>query len=179
VLTQKSKLSEFGGFAFDMKLGEDAALGDYYVQATIADQIFREKFTVEEFRPATFEVKLESKKDNPRPGERLAFDLETKYLFGSPVADAKVEWGLRKRSHRMTFKSFEQYTFSANPREWWWYERNDDYGEFIADGDGTTNAAGKLTIAARDSAKKFEGPVDYILSANVTIHRTRRWASPS
>ncbi|MBA3503204.1 MAG: hypothetical protein H0T65_22780, partial [Deltaproteobacteria bacterium] len=97
-----------------------------------------------------------------------AFDLETKYLFGSPVADAKVEWGLRKRARRMSFSSFEQYTFSANPREWWWHEPNDDYGEFIADGDGTTNAAGKLTIAARDSAKKFEGPVDYILSTNVT-----------
>jgi uncharacterized protein YfaS (alpha-2-macroglobulin family) len=168
VSTQKTKLSEFGGFAFNLKLGEDAALGDYYVQATIADQVFREKFTVEEFRPASFEVKVKSKKDNPRPGERLAFELESKYLFGSPVADAKVEWGLRRRAHSLSFKSFEQFTFSANPRAWWWYERDDDYGEFIADGDGTTNAAGKLTIAARDSAKKFEGPVDYILTANVT-----------
>jgi uncharacterized protein YfaS (alpha-2-macroglobulin family) len=168
VSKQKTKLSDFGGFAWDLKLGEEAALGDYYVNATVADQVFREKFTVEEFRPASFEVKLKSRKENPRPGERLTFELETKYLFGSPNANAKVEWGLRKREHQIRFPGFEMYSFSSNPRAWWWYERNDDYGEFIADGDGETNAQGKLVVAARDSATKFEGPVDYILSANVT-----------
>jgi uncharacterized protein YfaS (alpha-2-macroglobulin family) len=113
-------------------------------------------------------VKLKSRKENPRPGERLTFDLETKYLFGSPVQNAKVEWGLRKREHQVHFPGFEMYSFSSNPRMWWWYERTDDYGEFIADGDGETNAQGKLAIAARDSATKFEGPIDYILSTNVT-----------
>lgn len=168
VLTKQTQLSEFGGFAFDYRLGDDAATGDYYVQATIADQIFRERFTVEEFRPAAFELGLRSKQANPRPGDRLAFGLEAKYLFGSPVADAKVEWSLRKRAHAVRFPGYEQYTFSADPRAWWWYGEPDDYGEFISDGDGTTNAAGKLTIAVRDSAKKFDGPIDYILSANVT-----------
>jgi hypothetical protein len=168
VLTKKTQLSEFGGFAFDLQLGAEASLGDYYVTASVADQIFREKFSVEEFRPATFELGLRSRKPNPRPGDRLTFDVDAKYLFGAPVAGAKVEWGLRKRPHDVRFAGYAQYTFSADPRAWWWYARETDYGEFIADGDGTTNASGKLTIAARDSARKFTGPIDYILSANVT-----------
>lgn len=172
VLTTTAKLSAFGGFAFDMSLGAEASLGDYYVRATVADQVFREKFSVEEFRAATYEVKLGAPATSPaappRPGERLAFELEAKYLFGAPVASSKVEWSLRKRNHPLRFPGFDDYTFSANPTEWWWGERADDYGEFISDGAGQTDAQGKLAIAARDSATTFEGPIDYILTANVT-----------
>src|SRR5262249_33888020 len=147
----------------------EAALGDYYVRATVSDQVFREKFTVEEFRAATYEVHLKPEKEAPKPGERLAFDLDGQYLFGAPVANAKVQWDLRRRNHPLRFAGFEDYTFSSNPNEWWWwaYDRNEDYGEFISDGTGTTDAQGMLKIAARDSATKFDGPVDYILSANM------------
>lgn len=168
VLTTKAKLSSFGGFAFDLQLGPEASLGDYYVRATVNDQVFREKFTVEEFRAATYEVGLKAGQTNPRPGEKLAFDLDAKYLFGSPVANGKVEWSLRKRNHPLRFTGFDDYTFSANPMEWWWYDRDQDYGEFISDGNGTTDAQGMLKIAARDSATSFDGPIDYILTANVT-----------
>ncbi|MBA3462920.1 MAG: hypothetical protein H0T46_23390 [Deltaproteobacteria bacterium] len=169
VLTTTAKLSAFGGFAFDMQLGPEAALGDYYVRATVADQVFREKFSVEEFRAATYEVKLAAASSDPKPGEKLGFDLEAKYLFGAPVSGGKVEWNLRKRNHPLRFKGFEDYTFSSSPTQWWWYDRySDDYGEFISDGTGTTDAQGMLKIAARDSATTFDGPIDYILSATVT-----------
>ncbi len=168
VLTTDAKLSAFGGFAFDMTLAEDASVGDYYVRAKVADQVFREKFSVEEFRPATFEVKLGAASANPQPGEKLRFELDAKYLMGSPATDAKVEWGLRKRPHVVRFKGYDAFTFSANPREWYWYEQTDDYGEMLGDGTGTTNAQGHLIIEARDTSKAFTGPVDYILSANVT-----------
>ncbi|MEJ7604306.1 MAG: MG2 domain-containing protein, partial [Kofleriaceae bacterium] len=168
VLTTRSKLSSFGGFAFELPLGADATVGDYYVRAKLGGQVFREKFSVEEFRPATFEIKLASATASPKPGERLTFELGAKYLFGAPASEAKVEWSLRKRAHRVAFKGFDQYTFSANPRDWWWDESADDYGEFLADGTGETDAQGHLAIEARDGATSFAGPVDYILSANVT-----------
>ncbi len=168
VKTAKAKLSAFGGFAFDMDLSSEAVLGDYFVAATIEGQTFREQFTVEEFRPASFEIKLTSPKTAPRPGERLAFDLDASYLFGAPVGKAKVEWTLRRRKHRVAFKGFEEYSFSANPEEFWWFERPDDYGEFVGDGTDTTNERGHLAIATRDPEKQLDGPVDYILGANVT-----------
>ncbi|MCW5802873.1 MAG: hypothetical protein KIT31_10845 [Deltaproteobacteria bacterium] len=175
VLSTKGKLSAFGGFAFDLRLGAEATLGDYYVTATLGEQTFREKFSVEEFRPATFELKLASTgAANPRPGDALAFELGATYLFGSPASSAKVEWGLRKRSHALHFDGFDEYTFSPDPRAWWsswrWRYGRDDYGEMVSDGKGTTDANGKLRISARDTAVDLDarGPVDYILSANVT-----------
>jgi len=168
VLTTTTKLSAFGGFAFDMNLAADATVGDYYVRAKVADQVFREKFSVEEFRPATFEVKLASEAKNPQPGDPLRFALDARYLMGSPAADAKVEWGLRKRRHHVQFAGYDAYTFSANPEEWYWYQPSDDYGEMVGDGTGTTDKQGRLSIATRDTATAFTGPIDYILTANVT-----------
>ncbi|HEX3476065.1 MAG TPA: MG2 domain-containing protein, partial [Kofleriaceae bacterium] len=171
VMTGRAALSSFGGFGFDLALTADAALGDYYVAATLDGQVFRERFSVEEFRPASFELGLASGAASPRPGDPLAFHLEARYLFGAPVADAKVEWGLRRRNHPVRFDGWEQYTFSANPRYGWWYEpygRRDDYGEPVSDGTGTTDAQGQLAIAAQDTATAFDGPVDYIVSATVT-----------
>lgn len=170
-MTTQTQLSSFGGFGFDMALGDDAALGDYYVAATIGGQVFRERFSVEEFRAATFELGLKSASPSPRPGEPLAFDLDARYLFGAPVDGGKVEWTLRKRSHPVRFDRWDEYTFSANPRYGWWYEpygRHDDYGQQVSDGAGTTDAQGHLAIETRDDASSFDGPVDYIATATVT-----------
>ncbi len=166
VLQTESKLSGFGGFGFELPLGEEASLGDYYVRASVADQVFREKFSVEEFRAASFELNLAAGKQKVKPGEKLSFALDAKYLMGSPVAAANVEWNLRKRDHSIAFKGYESYSFGTS--RWGRYYYYDDYGEFISDGAGTTNQAGHITIAARDTATEFTGPVDYILSANVT-----------
>ncbi|HEV7555106.1 MAG TPA: MG2 domain-containing protein, partial [Kofleriaceae bacterium] len=84
VMTTSSRLSSFGGFAFDMDLAQDASLGDYYVAATVAGQVFRERFSVEEFRPASFELGVKAGQASPHPGDRLTFDLDAKYLFGTP-----------------------------------------------------------------------------------------------
>ncbi|HEX4418274.1 MAG TPA: MG2 domain-containing protein, partial [Kofleriaceae bacterium] len=167
-MTTQRKLSGFGGFAFDLALGADAALGDYYVAATINGQVFRERFSVEEFRAATFELGLTSTVARPQPGDRLAFELDARYLFGAPVGDAKVEWNLRKRRHVVRFDGWDEYTFSSDPRRWWWSERVDDYGEQVADGTGKTDPQGKLAIETRDDATPGDGPVDYIVSASVT-----------
>jgi uncharacterized protein YfaS (alpha-2-macroglobulin family) len=177
VLDTKQKLSSFGGFAFDHELPAEATLGDYYVTATIADQTFREKFSVEEFRPTAFELGLKSTAANPKLGDRLAFDLDAKYLFGSPVDGAKVEWSVRKRRHVIKFPGFDEYTFSSNPHMFWWWEPRDDYGEFVADGTAETDKQGHARITARDasapgapegSAAKAVDPLDYIVNASVT-----------
>ena len=167
VLQKETRLSAFGGFAFDHALPADAATGDYYVRATVGEQVFREKFSVEEFRAATFELALSSGAKSPRPGEALSFDLGAKYLMGAPVADAAVTWHVRRRDLVIDFPGYESYSFSADPNMRWWRRYHDDYGEFISEGTGTTDAQGRLAIRAKDDATKFEGPVDYILSASV------------
>ncbi len=168
VYTGAAPLSAFGGFAFDFALSGEATVGDYYVTATSAGQLFRERFSVEEFRAATFEVKAQATSKDPRPGDRLGFSVDARYLFGAPVAEAKVEWTLQRRRHPLRFAGYAEYTFASSPTQFWWDDADDEYGELISDGEGVTDAQGKLEIAARDSATDLTGPQDYILNASVT-----------
>ena len=55
-VTTEATLSAFGGFWFDVDLPGDARLGDYTITATLEHGTFTRSFTVEDYRPATFEV---------------------------------------------------------------------------------------------------------------------------
>jgi uncharacterized protein YfaS (alpha-2-macroglobulin family) len=162
-------LSSFGGFHFDLALDKEASLGDYYVKATLGGQVFRERFMVEEYRPAAFELAIEPGA-TPRPGGRMTFKANARYLFGAPVTDATVEWNVRRRSHVVSFPKFEEYSFELRDGAWWYRDDYyDDYGTFVADGTGETDANGNLSIAARDTERPIDaGPQDYIVSVNVT-----------
>jgi uncharacterized protein YfaS (alpha-2-macroglobulin family) len=169
VLSTTASLTGFGGFSFDLPLGAEASLGDYYVIAKVAGQVFRERFSVEEFRPAAFELTLRpgQKTERVRPGERLAFSLDASYLFGAPVAGAEVEWRVNRRDHWLRFPGYEEYSFDADDR-WWWEEDDGDSGDHVADGTGTTNGRGRFEFAVRDPESRLEGPQDYVIQANVT-----------
>lgn len=169
VLTRSVTMTRFGGFAFDLTLSPEAALGDYYVVAKVGGQVFRERFQVEEFRPASFEVTIDAGEDVIRPGDRLAAKVNARYLFGAPVADATVEWSVSRREHALRFPGYEQYSFDPQ-RRWYWYGDYGDegYADLVSDGEGQTDASGAFGFAVRDPDTKLTGPRDYIIAASVT-----------
>ncbi|MET0591256.1 MAG: MG2 domain-containing protein, partial [Polyangiaceae bacterium] len=65
------KLSRFGGFDLDVPIGEDAKLGDYSVHASISGGEVSERFSVEEYRPATIEVKASAAKPSYVAGQQV------------------------------------------------------------------------------------------------------------
>lgn len=170
VLTKSVTMTKFGGFGFDLALSPEASLGDYYVTAKVGGQVFRERFQVEEFRPASFEVKIDAGEDVVRPGDRLAARVDAQYLFGAPVSGADVAWTVSRRPHALRFKGFDQYTFEAE-RRWWWYDEHDrdgTYADLVTEGAGKTDARGQLAFAVRDPDESYTGPRDYIIAAEVT-----------
>lgn len=170
VMTRAVPMSKFGGFGFDLPLSADASLGDYHVTAKVDDQVFRERFMVEEFRPASFEVSIDAGEDVVRPGDRLAARVDAAYLFGAPVAAADVAWSVSRRPHVLRFKGYDQYSFDAE-RRWWWSGDDDgggDHAELVSDGAGKTDASGRFGFAVRDPDNTFSGPRDYIIAAEVT-----------
>ena len=166
------KLSPFGGFAFDLKLGKESALGDYHVSATINGQVFRERFMVEEFRKVTYEVKLKGSERHTRLGTKQQLTLQADYLFGAPVQDAEVSWTVSRREHMLRFPKFPGYTFADHAASgsywWWWDDDRDSYPEFVSDGEGGTDNKGSYAFTFRDSNSGMSGPQDYIIQATVT-----------
>ena len=166
------KLSAFGGFAFDLKLGKEAALGDYHVTATISGQVFRERFMVEEFRKVTYEVDMKGAERHTRLGAKQRVKLQADYLFGAPVKEAQVSWTVSRREHMLRFSKFPGFTFADHAASgsywWWWGDEDDRYPQFVSDGEGETDKKGAYGFAFRDSDGGLSGPQDYIIQATVT-----------
>ncbi len=171
VYTAKKKLSRFGGFYFDLPLTESASLGDYYVRANVKGQTFHERFSVEEFRKVTYELKLRGAKRQAHLGDRLTFDLDANYLFGAPVNGASVSWSVERRSHYVSFSDYPEYGFAdwaAKGDDYWSRWDRSSYSSYLTDGEGETDAKGRMKIRVSDPQVEFDGPQDYILNAQVT-----------
>jgi alpha-2-macroglobulin len=172
VFKTTAKLSAFGGFAFDYQIADAAHTGDYYVSATLGKQTFRERFSVEEFRTATFLAAMSTNvgKSNIAIGDAVSATVKANYLFGAPVDHGKVKWTISRRPRSMSFPGFEQFTFDTTSYFWWDYQYS-DYSNQIKDGEATTDGNGMFTISETDPDAKnqdIKGAQDYIISATVS-----------
>ena len=170
ILRRRLRLSRFGGFSFDLRLGQGAALGDYHVTASVAKQTFRERFMVEEFRKVSYEVELLGHERHTRRARKQRFSLRSRYLFGAPVKDARVSWTIRRRPHRLRFASCPQYTFydnAARGRYFWWEDLS-THPVVVTEGDGRTDRRGRYAFSFVDAARGLDGPQDYLVQATIT-----------
>ncbi|MCA9601199.1 MAG: hypothetical protein KC417_04210, partial [Myxococcales bacterium] len=179
IKTAHPKLTAFGGFTFDHTLDEGAPLGDYVVRAKVAGKVFRERFSVEEYRPIAFDLKVTSKGTTPGDAKdgklEVPFQVDADYLFGAPVADAEATWNVSRHSSYVSFPAFGRYSFYD-----WYAERSDDdywasrYAstnergqDYVGDGAGKTDAAGRFTFSVSDDAAKLKRPANYRASVSV------------
>ncbi|HKE14154.1 MAG TPA: MG2 domain-containing protein [Kofleriaceae bacterium] len=173
IFRKKLPLTRFGGFSFDLPLDGEAGTGDYTVLAALKGQSFRETFQVEEFRKVSFEVNVGSPVRHGMLGDKLSFEVGADFLFGAPVAGARVTWDVQRRAHSLDFPGYPEYGFAdyaARGNYFWWGEEGGESAptSFVSDGEGKTDAHGKLHFSVRDPQSKFDGPQDYLAHAVVT-----------
>jgi uncharacterized protein YfaS (alpha-2-macroglobulin family) len=166
------KLTAFGGFSLDVPVASEARLGDYRVRGQVEDQTFSDTFSVEEYRPRTFEVKVKAPRKNTVLGRPFTFELGASYLYGSPLRAGKVTWSLRRRLHVARFPGFDEYAFqdmSALLADGRWWARDDErsFSQPVADGELALDDAGKATVTARDEDGGGGQPEDYLFEATV------------
>lgn len=171
LVRRRVELSAFGGFALDFEVSPEAALGDYYVRATIGEQTFREEFVVQEFRPVSFEItERGGRGDAPAIGERVTLRYNAGYLFGAPVANAPAQWQVQRRRRFIRFPEYPTYTWEDWSRLdgdafWSRYETHESY---VTDGEAHTDREGNLLVAFRDGGRGIEGAQDYLVQVSVT-----------
>ncbi len=171
-------LSAFGGFAFDLPIDQGAPLGDYYVTAKVQQQTFRESFSVEEFKPVSFEIVDRAAQSDVKVGQRVRFDLEARYLFGAPVKNANVEWSVQRRRRYPQFAAFPQYSFAAyesGESSYDWEEYDTPNQTYITGGEARTDAQGRVRFAFSDKDAPRTGH-DYLVQAAVTDATDQRVA---
>lgn len=170
-LTQQTlALSAFGGFSFDYGLSPEASLGDYYVKATLGGQTFRERFSVEEFKPVSFAIKDLDRHLPKGPKDALRATYAANYLFGSPLSGAEVQWSAFRRRKTISFNDYPSYEFADHSDEggyfgYWLYGGHQS--EFVTSGTGRTDNKGRFEIKLSEYEKDAKYPNDYILKTSV------------
>jgi alpha-2-macroglobulin len=123
-LTTDAKLSAFGGFWFDIDLPGDARLGDYNITATLEHGTFTRSFTVEDFRPATFEVTGKTKESFVVSHGDVNGMVSANYFYGAPVRNGSVDVTVHSRKRHVSFDKLPDFDFGDNRN----YESYYDYG---------------------------------------------------
>lgn len=112
---KKGDFTRFGTFAGEFDLPEDAPTGFYRIhfKVALANSNFSKDltFSVEEYKPAKFEVKVSFDQDRLIAGEDFSGRVNGRYLFGTPMikAEGNCVWTIRNTYYEP--KGWGRYIF--------------------------------------------------------------------
>ena len=90
LLNKTFTLDNNGSFNSSFKLPQDADLGQYWISLDVGGGSL--PFKVEEYRKPKFEVKVDMPAKSLLLGDNIPVTIKADYLFGAPVAGAKVNY---------------------------------------------------------------------------------------
>jgi uncharacterized protein YfaS (alpha-2-macroglobulin family) len=166
-------LSSLGTFDGELTLSPEAALGQYSIEVQFPgkpDQIGGVGFSVAEYRKPEFQVQVEASPTNVLTGEVYAVTVSADYYSGGGVSDALVEWTLSASPFNFSPSvEYSGYSFAD-------YERDLGYEELyyrpateiIAEGQGHTDANGKLVLSLKADLSEFNASRELTFEATVT-----------
>jgi uncharacterized protein YfaS (alpha-2-macroglobulin family) len=164
---EKLPVSEMGTLYGELELGEEAALGYYYIWAQMDDEGFGGSFQVAEYRKPEFQVSVETDEPAYVQGDTINVNSLATYYFGGPVAEADVRWAVLMNDYFFNYTGPGWYDFTDYDWTAYRYEPYMSYGELIAEGEGQTDAEGRFTFGLpADIAEKTQSQ---ILTLEVTV----------
>ncbi|MEA3341972.1 MAG: MG2 domain-containing protein, partial [Chloroflexota bacterium] len=142
-------LDEFGAFHSELALAEGTSLGVYVIETFFDGERFTANFTIAAYRPPEFEVTVTPEKAELIAGQSTHAEVEVRYFFGGPVADASVEWNVLAAPYRFEPAQFGRYDFTDEDDPWlcrWCWWREPPAPNVVLSGAGQTDGDGNLTI---------------------------------
>jgi uncharacterized protein YfaS (alpha-2-macroglobulin family) len=169
VTTTEARLSAFGGFWFDVELPGDARLGDYTLTAKLEHGTFTRTFSVEEYRPATFEVTGKTKENRiVRRGDVKA-TISANYFYGAPVRTGGVEVAVHSRKRRVRFDAHKDYEFvDERQYEYYSYYESEESQSLVTEDHVALDAKGNATFSFSVGPEDVYSDADLLIRASVT-----------
>lgn len=153
LLDKQIELSDNGAFADSLKLEKSAETGQYLLIAKSLGKDgeetydwFSRVFWVEEYRKPDFKITLTAAKEffiNKK--DEFAGELSAERYFGAAMPGMKVSWHAIEEPYYFDKITDEWFNFSPF-EQWCWWEC-DSAQKVVAEGEGETDANGKLKIS--------------------------------
>ena len=166
--TTSATLSAFGGFWFDVDLPADARLGDYTVTASLENGTFRRSFTVEDYRPATFEVAGTTKETALVSRGDVHGTVSASYFYGAPVRNGTVDVTVHSRKRRVSFDKLAGFEFGdqRNYESYYMYE-SDDAQTMVTEEHAALDAKGTSNFTFSVGRDEVTSDADLLVRADV------------
>ncbi|HSS37518.1 MAG TPA: MG2 domain-containing protein, partial [Polyangia bacterium] len=168
ILSKKVPLSRYGGFSFDVPTSAGARLGDYRVTASLGDAAFAERFSIEQYRAAAFEVKVPLPPREPIAGESIELTAEARYLYGAPLRSGALTWRVYRRNRPVAFPKLSAFDF-GDARTWYddYVSRSAMSESLVREDEQKLDKDGRARIALKLDKGDFGTAQDLMVTAEV------------
>lgn len=166
-------INRFGGFDQSLVVKAGSVTGfyraEYHLPADLekslkwSDPLATVAFQVEAFKPAQFEVTVNSDKPHYVMGDKASFEIKGWYLFGAPMNDRPVNWTARLEPSSLRPEGFEGFDFGMH----WDSESQDESKEFSS-GKETLDAQGLAHLSLTLDKIPYKGCAELILEGTAT-----------
>jgi uncharacterized protein YfaS (alpha-2-macroglobulin family) len=163
-----ARLSAFGGFWFDLDLPGDARLGDYVIHARLDSGTFTRAFTVEEYRPATYEVTGKVKEARVVGQGTVKGTVSANYFYGAPVRGGKVAVTVHSRSRRVQFAGYDEFEFTDGRRYDGYHDESEHAQNLVDEDHLTLDDKGNAALAVAVGPNDLAYDADLLVNASVT-----------
>ncbi len=158
IFKQDFLLDKDGAFSASLELEEETKLGTYTISWQLKGNQQRRyynygngqyQFSVEEYKKPEYEVLVNLDKPQYTVGDEIKADIEARYFFGAPVANAQVTYKVMRENYHVPW----YYRFRCH----WWYEPYYTYNnnqEVVDNGTAEIGEDGKLSITYKTDKSK-------------------------
>lgn len=168
-------LTPYGTFSGQFDLDAEAGLGYYRITARLPDALTEDNyvdfsigFSVAEYRAPEFQVTTTPAADAVAQGETIQVNVESRYFFGAPVSNARVNWAVISDNYFFNYTGDGYWQFIDYNYDTGFSAYYDTNRESIANGEGMTDDQGRFLIEMpADLGEKTQSQV-YTLEATVT-----------
>lgn len=168
VYRNSKNLDAYRGVAWELKLGNDAAVGEYTAALSLGSFSTRAAFQVEEYRAPTFQVDVSSPDPEWKIETAAAVECSAEYLRGGVLGGKQFSWLVYRQPEIFAPAAFPGYVFTM--------ERDPNTAGTVHDERGRLDSGGRARLAFRPSFPDSWGPMRYIVQAAVTDDDRQNYA---
>jgi uncharacterized protein YfaS (alpha-2-macroglobulin family) len=139
----EQSLSSLGTLNGRFPIPANAALGYYSVQLQIGESYHAGGFQVEEYKKPEYEVRVVPTTKRVVQGGSLQMQIEARYYYGEPVANAKVKWTVHRGRYYLPYylDDLDEDSGSTEDGDSPYSQR-----EQVSEESGELDSEGKLTV---------------------------------
>jgi uncharacterized protein YfaS (alpha-2-macroglobulin family) len=164
----EARLTAFGGFWLDLDLPGDARLGDYAISARLDAGTFTRDFTVESYRPATFEVTGKLKTARVVRKGAVSGAVSASYFYGAPVRGGQLAVTVHARPRRVAFAGYDDFEFVDGRRYDGYRDELDHAQNLVTEAEAQLDDKGAAPVAVELGDGDLSYDADLLVNASVT-----------